>query len=156
MIQTDTCLDDVGEQPYTVLVIEDDVDIAQLIAMQLRCEGFQVFTTAYGEEAMSLVHAKPVDLITLDMMLPDITGTEVLHRIKANPETADIPVIIVSVLLPEQTEDVTQKAVDYITKPFAFDKLMESIRNTLGTSLSSADPIEQKSPEHTQGYSTTP
>jgi two-component system OmpR family response regulator len=122
-----------SEQTHTVLVIEDDADIAQLIALQLRHEGFQVFTTAYGEEAVSLAHAKPVDLITLDMMLPDITGAEVLHRIKASPETADIPVIIVSVLLPEQTEDVRLKAIDYITKPFAFEKLMDSIRHTLGT-----------------------
>jgi CheY-like chemotaxis protein len=65
------------------------------------------------------------------MMLPDITGMEVLHRLKADPKTADIPVIIVSVLLPEQTGDADQGAVDHITKPFAFEKLMESIRRTL-------------------------
>jgi signal transduction histidine kinase/ActR/RegA family two-component response regulator len=121
------------EQAHTVLVIEDDEDIAQLIALQLRREGFEVLTTAYGEEAVSLVQTQHVDLITLDMMLPDITGMEVLHRIKTNPETAGIPVIIVSVLLPEQTGDAERGAVDYITKPFAFEKLMESIRRTLAT-----------------------
>ncbi len=123
-----------SRQAHTVLVVEDDTDIAQLIALQLRREGFEVITTAYGKEAISLAHSHTVDLITLDMMLPDITGTEVLHRIKADPATAETPVIIVSVLLPEQSEAGGLGAVDYITKPFAFEKLMESIRHTLKTS----------------------
>lgn len=120
-----------GDAP-TVLVVEDDEDIAQLISLQLQREGFKVFTTAYGEEAVALTRAHRIDLITLDMMLPDITGMEVLHQVKSNPETAEIPVIIVSVLLPDQTGSA-QGAVEHITKPFAFEKLMESIRRTLGT-----------------------
>jgi DNA-binding response OmpR family regulator len=122
------------ERSHTVLVVEDDGDIAQLIALQLRREGFGVFTTAYGEEAVSLAQTEPIDLVTLDMMLPDISGMEVLHRLKANSETAEIPVIIVSVLLPEQTGDADRSAVEHITKPFAFDKLVESIRRTLDAS----------------------
>lgn len=122
------------DQVRTVLVVEDDDDIAQLIAMQLRREGFEVLTTAYGEEAVLLTQTRNIDLITLDMMLPDISGMEVLHQVKANPATADIPVIIVSVLLPEQTGDAGQGAIEHITKPFAFEKLMESIRRTLGIS----------------------
>lgn len=117
--------------PRTILVVEDDLDIAQLIALQLRREGFEVLTTAYGEEAISLTQTHNIDLITLDMMLPDINGMEVLHQIKTNPQTADIPVIIVSVLLPDQTGGAEQSVVDHITKPFAFEKLMESIRRTL-------------------------
>ncbi len=115
----------------TVLVVEDDEDITRLITLQLKQEGFEVLSTAYGEEAVALAQSHPVDLITLDMMLPDISGMEVLHRIKSHPKTADIPVIIVSVLLPEQTEDAHQRADDYIVKPFAFEKLMESVRRTL-------------------------
>ncbi|HET89192.1 MAG TPA: hybrid sensor histidine kinase/response regulator [Chloroflexi bacterium] len=125
----------------TVLVVEDDEDIAQLIALQLRREGFEVLTTAYGEEAVSLVQTEPIDLITLDMMLPDITGMEVLHRIKADPATAEIPVIIVSVLLPEQTGDADREAIEHITKPFAFEKLMESIRRTLDVSKKKVAPV---------------
>lgn len=123
-----------SKQAHTVLVVEDDEDISHLIALQLRCEGFEVLTTAYGKEAVSLVNSRHIDLITLDMMLPDISGTEVLHQIKANPETAAIPVIIVSVLLPEQTGDAEQGAADYIIKPFAFETLMKSIRRTLAAS----------------------
>ncbi len=129
------------DRANTVLVVEDDEDIAQLIALQLRREGFEVLTTAYGEEAVSLAQNEVVDLITLDMMLPDITGMEVLHRIKADPATADIPVIIVSVLLPEQTGEADQGAIEHITKPFAFEKLMESIRRTLDTSKKKVAPV---------------
>jgi len=120
-----------AEQVHTILVVEDDEAIAQLIALQLRREGFKVLTTAYGEEAVSLANTRHIDLITLDMMLPDINGMEVLHQIKASPETADIPVIIVSVLPPEQTGDAGRAAVAYITKPFAFEKLLGSVRSTL-------------------------
>ncbi len=123
--------DEEPKQTRTVLVVEDDEDIAQLITLQLRREGFEVFTTAYGEEAVTLAQTESINLVTLDMMLPDITGMEVLHRLKANPKTAEIPVIIVSVLLPDQTGDASQGAVEHITKPFAFEKLMESIRRTL-------------------------
>ncbi len=134
------------EQVRTVLVVEDDEDIAQLIALQLRREGFEVLTTAYGNEAVSLAQTRDIDLITLDMMLPDITGMEVLHRIKANPETADIPVIIVSVLLPEQAGNTEQGVAAHITKPFAFEKLMESIRRTL-----EASPREKRMPAPVAG-----
>lgn len=118
------------EAKHTVLVIEDDFDVAQLIALQLQQEGFDVLTTELGEEALSLAHTKHIDLITLDMMLPDITGMEVLRRLKTDHETADIPVIIVSVLQPDGG-GAGWGAADHITKPFALDKLLDSIRRTL-------------------------
>jgi hypothetical protein len=118
------------EAKCTVLVIEDDFDVAQLIALQLQQEGFDVLTTELGEEALSLAHTEHIDLITLDMMLPDITGMEVLRRLKTDHETADIPVIIVSVLQPDGG-GAGWGAADHITKPFALDKLLDSIRRTL-------------------------
>jgi PAS domain S-box-containing protein len=114
---------------YTVLVVEDDRDVAQLIQFQLEQEGFQVLSTERGEEALQLAHAHQVDLVTLDVMLPDIMGTEVLTRLKADPATAHIPVVIVSVMKPEGFGPLD--VADHITKPFSLDKLLLTIRRAL-------------------------
>ncbi len=118
------------DKPHTILVVEDEADISELIALQLKSEGFDVLTTALGEEALALARSKPVDLITLDMMLPDITGMEVLRRLKADTKTADIPVIVVSVIQPK-VGGPAWGAADHISKPFALTKLLSSVRRTL-------------------------
>ncbi len=117
----------------TVLVVEDERDVAELIALQLRFEGFEAITAMRGEEAVSLARTRHIDLITLDMMLPDITGMEVLRRLKADPRTAEIPVVIVSVIQPKGLGHGLD-AADHISKPFALEMLMESVRSALGTS----------------------
>jgi signal transduction histidine kinase len=116
----------------TVLVVEDDRDVSQLIALQLRQEGYKVIPAERGEEALKLAHSEDIDLITLDIMLPDTTGLDVLRRLKADPETADIPVIIVSVLQPD-VDETQLGAADHITKPFALERLLSSIRRTLAS-----------------------
>jgi PAS domain S-box-containing protein len=120
------------ETRHTILVVEDDDDLAQLIALQLEQEGYEVLTTERGEEALRLARNRDIDLITLDIMLPDITGMDVLRRLKADSETADIPVIVVSVLQPEDSTSGT-RIVDHITKPFALERLTDSVRRTLAT-----------------------
>ena len=114
----------------TVLVVEDERDISELIALQLRTEGYEVLTTAHGEQALAWAQEYPIDLITLDMMLPDITGMEVLRRLKSDNATADIPVIVVSVIQPK-LGGASWGATEHISKPFALDKLMDSVRRTI-------------------------
>jgi signal transduction histidine kinase len=123
---------DSSDNGRTVLVVEDDRDVAVLIALQLRQEGFEVVTAERGEEALRLAESEEIDLITLDIMLPDTTGLDVLRRLKANPDTANIPVIIVSVLQPDM-DDADLGAADHITKPFALERLIGSIRSALAT-----------------------
>lgn len=121
-----------SSQGQTVLVVEDDRDVSQLIALQLRQEGYEVMAAERGEDALRLAHSEEIDLITLDIMLPDTTGLDVLRRLKADPETADIPVIIVSVLQPD-VDETELGAADHITKPFALERLLTSIRRTLAS-----------------------
>jgi PAS domain S-box-containing protein len=119
-----------SDRPRTILVVEDEPDISELISLQLRSEGFDVLVTAKGEEALAIAQGKSIDLITLDMMLPDITGMEVLRRLKADAKTADIPVIVVSVIQPK-VGGPAWGAADHISKPFALTKLLSSVRRTL-------------------------
>lgn len=118
------------DQRPTILVVEDERDISELIALQLRTEGYAVLTTAHGEQALLWAKEYPIALITLDMMLPDITGMEVLRRLKADHATADIPVIVVSVIQPKLGRDAWG-ATEHISKPFALDKLMDSVRRII-------------------------
>jgi CheY-like chemotaxis protein len=130
--ETDAADDGQGEPQAalrTVLIVEDEDDIARLIASALRREGFQVFIAVNGTQALSLARSRSIDLITLDMMLPDITGLQVLRQLKADPHTAAIPVIIVSVLQPPG--EIGKDTAPPITKLFAIEKLIDNIRRAL-------------------------
>jgi CheY-like chemotaxis protein len=83
-----------------------------------------------GEEALDLVHHNPMDLITLDIMLPDIDGFTILEELKADPATKEIPVIIVS-MLPDQEEGLRLGAVDYVSKPIDEERLLQAVRQAL-------------------------
>jgi PAS domain S-box-containing protein len=113
----------------TILVVENDSDLARQIGRQLRLEGVNVLTTAWGEEALQWVHQRAIDLITLDMALPDVPGMEVLRRLKADKTTSNIPVVIVSIIREQNGED--WGAAERVTRPFAVEKLIASIRQTL-------------------------
>jgi PAS domain S-box-containing protein len=116
-----------------ILVIEDDHDLALLLRRQLEAEGYQVLLTGSGEDALWLAKEEKPQLITLDIMLPDLDGFVVLERLKTHPLTAPIPVIIVSVL-SETEKGYALGAVDYVVKPFEEDKLLHSVREALSPS----------------------
>jgi len=113
-----------------ILVVEDDHDLALLLRRQLESDGYHVLLAGSGEDALWLAREEQPQLITLDMMLPDLDGFIVLERLKANPVTAPIPVIIVSVLADAE-EGYALGAVDYVVKPFEEVKLLQSVRDAL-------------------------
>ncbi len=114
----------------TVLVVEDEPDIGRLIELHLRHEGLNPIVETQGLKALERARTEPIDLITLDMILPDISGMEVLRRLKADPVTHDIPVVIVSIMR-EEDGSAAWCAADHMTKPFALEKLIDSVRSTL-------------------------
>jgi len=112
-----------------ILVVDDERDIVALLRHHLSSEGYQVVTAATGDQAIEKALRERPDLITLDVLLPDRHGFEVLQELKSRPETAHIPVIILSVV---QDEDSGYQlgAVDYIVKPIDEDKLLRSVART--------------------------
>jgi two-component system phosphate regulon response regulator PhoB len=116
-----------------VLVVEDEPDIAALIAYQLTREGFRVETTGTGTEALESVHREVPDLVVLDRMLPGVTGDEVLQRLKDEPATAAIPVLVLTA--KREQEDRIQGlelgADDYLTKPFSPRELVLRVQAIL-------------------------
>jgi PAS domain S-box-containing protein len=121
----------IGRRPK-ILVVEDDRDLAVLLRRQLESEGYQVLLASGGEDAIWLAREAQPQLITLDIMLPDLDGFAVLERLKANPLTSGIPVVIVSVMT-ETERGYSLGAVDYIVKPFEEEQLFESVRNALSS-----------------------
>jgi PAS domain S-box-containing protein len=118
-----------GDQRH-VLVVEDDHNIAQLISHHLRDGGYQVSLAGSAEDALQVARRELPDLITLDIYLPGTDGFELLQTLKSDEATADIPVVIVSVL-PDKKQGLRLGAVDYMTKPIDETLLMQTVRRIL-------------------------
>lgn len=107
--------------PAQVLVVEDERDIAALVAYHLTREGYRVRTAADGREALDAVAHERPDLVLLDLMLPGLSGHEVLAELKRRPETVDLPVVVLTARREEseRIRGLEQGADDYVTKPFS-------------------------------------
>ncbi len=113
-----------------VLVVEDETDIANLIRIHLEREGYSVQIAGRGDEALRLAREIQPGLITLDIRLPDMDGFAVLERLKRDPQTTDIPVIVVSIV-PDREKGLQLGAVDYLGKPINEEQLLELVRRVL-------------------------
>jgi len=111
----------------TVLVVDDDRSARELISRGLAREGFRVITAANGEEALHLARSQRPDVISLDVLMPGMDGWTVLRSLKADPLTASIPVVIVS-MLDDRDIGFALGAADYLTKPFDRERLVAALR----------------------------
>ncbi|RLC36984.1 DNA-binding response regulator [candidate division Kazan bacterium] len=117
----------------TILVVEDEEDILELVRYNLAKEGYQVIKARSGERALQLATSEVPDLVLLDLMLPGVDGIEVCRRIKGNSATQHIPVIMLTAK-SEETDIVVGLelgADDYITKPFSPRVLLARIKAVL-------------------------
>ena len=121
-----------------ILVVDDEIYIVHILDFSLGMEGYEVITALDGEQALEKERAEKPDLIVLDIMMPKLDGYETCKILKADADTKEIPVI----LLSAKGRNVDQKigfevgADDYITKPFSPRKLVERINAILGQSSS--------------------
>jgi two-component system alkaline phosphatase synthesis response regulator PhoP len=117
----------------SILVVEDEEDIRELVSYTLLKEGYQVASVASGEEALSIAAAKPPDLIVLDLMLPGLDGVTVCQRLRADPKTAGTAIVMLTARGEEAdiVGGLNMGADDYITKPFSRNVLLARIRAVL-------------------------
>ena len=134
-------------QNKNILVVEDDPDIKELISFNLSNQGHQVFEANNGELGIEKAREKLPDLILLDLMLPGMHGLDVCRIIKADQETKDIPIIMVTAM--GQEEDIVKGleagADDYITKPFSIKVLLARVSAVLRRSFEEYDQDSDKS-----------
>ena len=114
----------------TILVAEDDRDIAELIGRYVKKAGWTPWITASGDEALAHARKHPVDLAILDVMLPGMSGLEVCRSLRSDPATAALPIIIVTARAEETDRIIGLEigADDYISKPFSPNELVARIR----------------------------
>lgn len=116
-----------------ILVVDDEEDILELVRYNLQREGYSVVCAGSGEEAMKMVQVEMPDLLVLDLMLPEMDGLEVTRRLKKNPGTAAMPIVMLTAK-GEEADVVTgleMGADDYVTKPFSPRILSARIRAIL-------------------------
>lgn len=104
-----------------ILVVEDERDIAALVAYHLTKEGYRVRTAEAGQEALEAVSAEKPDLMILDLMLPGFSGYEVLQEMRRRPEMSEVPVVVLTARRDEadRVKGLELGADDYVTKPFS-------------------------------------
>ena len=130
-----------------ILVVEDEEDIQELIAYNLRKESYQVTTVGDGEKALKIAEATLPDLLVLDLMLPGLGGLEVCKRLKRNPEAERIPIIMLTARgdVVDRVSGLEIGADDYIGKPFEPRELVARIQSILRrvSTAESASPVLQ-------------
>lgn len=116
-----------------ILVVDDEADLASLVQFNLETAGYQTTVALTGEHALQLAKTSKPDLIVLDLMLPDLSGRDVCRKLKADPTTRAIPIIMLTAR-GEEADRVQGFEVgvdDYVTKPFSPKELMLRVRAVL-------------------------
>jgi DNA-binding response OmpR family regulator len=123
----------VSKEQTTLLVVEDDVDVADMLNAYFRVQGYDVLTAYWGVDAVKACRSNHPDLVILDIRLPDIDGYEVARRLRSNRRTADIPIIFLTEKRDrsDRLQGLELGADDYITKPFDIQELRLRVRNAL-------------------------
>jgi DNA-binding response OmpR family regulator len=114
-----------------ILVVEDEPGIADFLARGLRAENYEVGVAGDGEEGARLALAPGVDLVVLDRMLPGLDGLEVLRRVRHTRPALPVIMLTARAEIADRIEGLDGGAVDYVTKPFAFEELLARIRARL-------------------------
>ena len=116
-----------------VLIVEDEPPLVELLSYNLEKAGFQIHIARDGEEALLAVEERKPDLILLDWMLPYVSGIEICRRIRRNPETRNVPIIILTARGEEddRIRGLEAGADDYVVKPFSPSELVARVRAVL-------------------------
>jgi DNA-binding response OmpR family regulator len=117
-----------------ILAVDDEPHILKLVAFSLKAGGFEVIEATDGLSALDIAQAEQPDLILLDVMMPVLDGFEACRRLKENPETTDIPVVMLTAKtqLSEQKTGMDSGAAGYICKPFTPKDLVAQVQEFLG------------------------
>ncbi|MBN2144765.1 MAG: response regulator [Candidatus Aureabacteria bacterium] len=120
-----------------ILIIEDEIHQRTVLRFDMNKIGFSTFEAETGEKGIEIAALKKVDVIILDIMLPDIDGFEVCRRLKSHEKTKDIPVIVLTALFQQENINKAKECgvAEYIVKPYNFEYLHQTIVNLVGRPL---------------------
>ncbi len=118
----------------TVLIIEDEISAVEVIEYALQAEGYTTLTAMHADKGIALAQEHQPDLILMDIMLPEIDGFEICRRLKAEPDTSSIPVIMLSARAQHSDAEagLIAGAECYLTKPIDMTALVNRVKDILG------------------------
>lgn len=121
------------DEKATLLIVEDDVDVAEMLSAYFQSQGYEVHTVQWGEDGLRAAQSTLPDLIILDIRLPDVDGFEVARRLREQRKTQHIPILFLTERRErsDRLRGLQLSAEDYITKPFDIQELRLRVRNTL-------------------------
>lgn len=116
-----------------ILIVDDEEDIVNLVRLILEDAGYEVYTATNGMEALDRIRTKTFDLVLLDIMMPLLSGWEVLKELRENTQTREVPVALLTARASPRDDNRQHPTTycDYITKPFEPDDLLMRIRQIL-------------------------
>jgi two-component system, OmpR family, alkaline phosphatase synthesis response regulator PhoP len=116
-----------------ILIVDDEKDILELVSYNLEKEGFKTAKAYDGEAALGMVRSEKPDMVILDLMLPKMNGLDVCKAIRRNPETANLPIIMLTAKGDEVDKIIGLEigADDYVTKPFSVKELIARVRTIM-------------------------
>ncbi len=119
----------------TILIADDDQDIRDLVAMKLRRANYEVVTAVDGAEALTILEGSQVDLAVIDVMMPGLSGLDVVREVRGRDGLADLPIILLTARADEHDVErgFAAGATDYVAKPFSPRALLARISSRLGT-----------------------
>jgi len=120
-------------EKQSILIVEDDLDLAEMLNAYFRVQGYDVLTAAWGEDAVRISQENTPDIVLLDIRLPDIDGYEVCRRMRTQRRTENLPIIFLTERRDriDKLQGLELGVVDYITKPFDIQELRLRVRNAL-------------------------
>lgn len=132
--------------PDKILIVDDDIDSLKLIGLMLQRHGYEVIAANAGNQAISKASSEHPDLIILDVMMPDMDGYEVCRRLRANPDTRPIPIIMFTAktLVDDKVAGFEAGADDYLTKPTHPAELASRVKAMLARSVTQRRPEPAK------------
>lgn len=132
-----------------ILIIDDDLDTLRLVGLMLQKQGYQIVAANNGEQGLGKVVEENPDLILLDVMMPDMDGYEVARRLRQNPKTASIPILMFTAKsqLDDKVTGFESGADDYLTKPTHPTELQSHVKALLARSVKAQDAADSALPE---------
>jgi DNA-binding response OmpR family regulator len=136
-----------------ILIIEDNVDLVKIYQNKLQKEGYKVSIALDGKKGLELTQDEKPNIILLDILLPKLSGREVLKKLKTDPNTSSIPVLILSNLseMDEVLKGLEEGAVDYMIKAeHSLQEVVERVKSILSSTEESGESEEEVSEEETE------
>ncbi len=120
-------------EKQSILIVEDDLDLSEMLNAYFRVQGYEVYTAAWGEDAIRISQRSTPDIALLDIRLPDIDGYEVCRQLRSHRRTESLPIIFLTERRDrlDKLQGLELGVVDYITKPFDIQELRLRVRNAL-------------------------